>query len=200
MHEAQFRLEEGATPEQVDQALQNFGMAMGIFAVEDMAGLDVAWRVRRELRQFSAPGQRKPLVADALCEMRRFGQESGKGWYTYGEDGKRSPDPEVVELIRSLSRGAGIPQRQFTENEIIERALYGLINEGARGLEEGFACGLPTLMLFTLAERVWVPCVARWSHVLRGFSQLKAYPRSDFELRTRIRAPVEGESIASNAR
>jgi 3-hydroxyacyl-CoA dehydrogenase len=82
MYEAQFLLEEWATPEQVDQALQNFGMAMGIFAVEDMAGLDVAWRVRRELRQFSAPGQRKPLVVDALCEMRRFGQKSGKGWYT----------------------------------------------------------------------------------------------------------------------
>jgi 3-hydroxyacyl-CoA dehydrogenase len=93
--------------------------------------LDVAWRVRRELRQFSAPGQRKPLVVDALCEMRRFGQKSGKGWYTYGEDGERSPDPRTVELIRSLSRQAGIPQQQFTGDEIIERALYGLINEGA---------------------------------------------------------------------
>jgi 3-hydroxyacyl-CoA dehydrogenase len=91
------------------------------------------------LRQFSAPGERKPLVADALCERGRFGQKSGKGWYTYGEDGKRNPDPEVVELIRSLARQAGIPQRQFTEDEIVERTLYGLINEGARVLEEGFA-------------------------------------------------------------
>ena len=139
MYEAQFLLEEGATPEQVDRTLQSFGMAMGIFEVEDMAGLDVAWRVRRELHQFSAPGERKPLVADALCERRRFGQKSGKGWYTYSEDGKRSADPEVVELIRSLSREASIPQRQFTDDEIIERTLYGLINEGARALEEGFA-------------------------------------------------------------
>jgi 3-hydroxyacyl-CoA dehydrogenase len=139
MYEAQFLLEEGATPEQVDGALQLFGMAMGIFEVEDMAGLDVAWRVRRELRQFSAPGQRKPLVADALCEKGRFGQKSGKGWYTYGEDGKRNPDSEVVELIRSLARQAGIPQRQFTDDEIAERTLYGLINEGARVLEEGHA-------------------------------------------------------------
>jgi len=139
MYEAQFLLEEGATPEQVDGALQRFGMAMGIFEVEDMAGLDVAWRVRRELRQFSAPGQRKPLVADALCEKGRFGQKSGKGWYTYGEDGKRNPDSEVVELIRSLARQAGIPQRQFTDDEIAERTLYGLINEGARVLEEGHA-------------------------------------------------------------
>jgi len=137
MYEAQFLLEEGATPEQVDGALQRFGMAMGIFEVEDMAGLDVAWRVRRELRQFSAPGQRKPLVADALCERGRFGQKSGKGWYTYGEEGKRNPDPEVVELIRSLA--TGIPQRQFTADEIAERTLYGLINEGARVLEEGHA-------------------------------------------------------------
>jgi len=139
MYEAQFLVEEGATPEQVDRALRGFGLAMGIFEVDDMAGLDVAWRVRRELRQFSAPEERKPLVADVLCEMRRYGQKSGKGWYIYREDGKPSPDPEVLELIRSLSAKAGIPQRHFTDAEIIERSLYGLINEGARALEEGFA-------------------------------------------------------------
>jgi len=139
MYEAQFLLEEGATPEQVDRALREFGMAMGIFQVEDMAGLDVAWRVRRQLRQFSAPGDRKPLVADKLCEMGRFGQKSGKGWYTYGEDGKPSSDPQVQELIGTLSREAAIPQHEFTDNQIVERTLYGLINEGARVLEEGFA-------------------------------------------------------------
>jgi 3-hydroxyacyl-CoA dehydrogenase len=139
MYEAQFLLEEGATPEQVDQALRGFGMAMGIFEVEDMAGLDVAWRVRRELRQFSGSGQRKPLIADALCEMGRFGQKTGRGWYMYGADSKPSLNPEVLELIRTLSREAAIPQRQFTDNEIVERTLYGLINEGARVLEEGFA-------------------------------------------------------------
>jgi 3-hydroxyacyl-CoA dehydrogenase len=114
-------------------------MAMGIFEVEDMAGLDVAWRVRRELKQFSAPGQRKPLVADKLCEMGRFGQKTGKGWYRHGEGGKPLPDPEVLELISSLSHGAGVPQRRFTDEEIVERTLYGLINEGARVLEEGYA-------------------------------------------------------------
>jgi len=139
MYEAQFLLEEGATPGQVDHALGEFGMAMGIFQVEDMAGLDVAWRVRRELRQFSAPGHRKPLVADKLCEMGRFGRKSGKGWYTYGEDGKPSSDPQVQELIGTLSREAAIPQHEFTDNQIVERTLYGLINEGARVLEEGFA-------------------------------------------------------------
>jgi 3-hydroxyacyl-CoA dehydrogenase len=104
-----------------------------------MAGLDVAWRVRRELRQFSAPGQRKPLAADALCELGRFGQKTGRGWYAYGEDGRPLPDPEILELIRSISRKAGIAQREFTDDEIVERSLYGLINEGARALEEGYA-------------------------------------------------------------
>ena len=89
--------------------------------------------------ELTHPGQRKPLIADALCEMRRFGQKTGKGWYTYGEDGKPSPDPEVLRLIRSLSRQAAISQQQFTDDEIVERTLYGLINEGARVLEEGFA-------------------------------------------------------------
>jgi 3-hydroxyacyl-CoA dehydrogenase len=139
MYEAQFLLEEGATPEQVDRALKDFGMAMGIFEVEDLAGLDVGWRVRRELRQFSAPGRRKPLVADALCEMGRFGQKTGKGWYTYGQDGKPTPDLEVLEMIHTLSSEAAIRQRQFTDAEIVERTLYGLTNEGARVLEEGFA-------------------------------------------------------------
>jgi len=139
MYEAQFVVEEGATPEQVDRALRNFGMAMGIFEVDDMAGLDVAWRVRRELHQFAAPDERKPIAAEALCEMGRFGQKVGKGWYVYAEDGKPVPDPEVLQLIQRLSRDAGIPQRKFSDEEIIERCMYGLINEGARVLEQGLA-------------------------------------------------------------
>ena len=139
MYEAQFLVEEGATPEQVDHALRGFGMAMGIFEVEDMAGLDVAWRVRRELHQFAASGQRKPLAVDKLCEIGRFGQKTGKGWYKYGADGRPSTDPEVVDLIGSLSREAAIPQRQFNDEQIVERTFYGLINEGARVLEEGVA-------------------------------------------------------------
>ena len=81
MYEAQFLVEEGATPEQVDKALTGFGMAMGIFAVDDMAGLDVAWRVRQELKHFSRPGERRPLVADKLNELGRIGQKAGKGWF-----------------------------------------------------------------------------------------------------------------------
>ncbi|HVG56144.1 MAG TPA: 3-hydroxyacyl-CoA dehydrogenase NAD-binding domain-containing protein [Vicinamibacterales bacterium] len=139
MYEAQFLVEDGATPEQVDRALTDFGMAMGIFAVDDMAGVDIAWRVRQELNQFSEPGARKPLVADKLCEMGRFGQKTGGGWYRYGEDRKPLPDPEVLALIERTTAAAGIKRRTFTSEEIIERTIYALINEGARVLEEGVA-------------------------------------------------------------
>ena len=139
MYEAQFLVEEGATPQQVDSALTSFGMAMGIFEVEDLAGLDVAWRIRQELRHFSKPGARRPLVADRLCEMGRFGQKAGKGWYVYGDDRKPQSDPEVLTLIRTLAREAGIPQREFTDQEIVDRMLCGLVNEGAKILEEGYA-------------------------------------------------------------
>jgi len=139
MYECQFLVEDGATPEQVDKALTDFGMAMGMFAVDDMAGLDVAWRVRQELRQFSRPGERKPLVADTLCEMGRLGQKTGKGWYAYGADRKPVPDPEVVALIERAAAAAGIQRRPISTDEIIERTIYALINEGARVLEEGYA-------------------------------------------------------------
>jgi 3-hydroxyacyl-CoA dehydrogenase len=139
MYEAQFLVEDGATPEQVDRVLTDFGMAMGIFAVDDLGGLDVAWRNRRELNQFSEPGARKPLVADALVEMNRLGQKTGKGWYRY--DGGRTPvpDPEVMAVIEQVTAAAGIRRRKVDDEEIRERTIYALINEGARLLEEGVA-------------------------------------------------------------
>jgi 3-hydroxyacyl-CoA dehydrogenase len=137
MYEAQFLVEEGATPEQVDRALTEFGMAMGIFAVDDMAGIDVAWRVRQELGHFSDAGGRRPLVADKLYDLGRYGQKRGKGWYRYDESRKATPDPEVIELIRSTAAAAGIPQRTFTDAEIVERCIYALINEGARIVADG---------------------------------------------------------------
>ena len=139
MYEAQFLVEDGATPQQVDDALTGFGMAMGMFAVDDMAGLDVAWRVRQELNQFSEPGARKPIVSERLCEMGRFGQKTGKGWYMYGDDRKPQPDPEVLALIEEVAVANGIRRRTFTNEEIIERTIYALINEGARVLDEGYA-------------------------------------------------------------
>jgi 3-hydroxyacyl-CoA dehydrogenase len=112
-------------------------MAMGIFAVDDMAGIDVAWRVRQELGHFQNPNERRPLVADQLCERGRYGQKTGRGWYRYDDQRKPSPDPEVVDLIRSTARAAGIPQRTFDDREIVDRCLYALINEGARTVADG---------------------------------------------------------------
>jgi 3-hydroxyacyl-CoA dehydrogenase len=139
MYEAQFLVEEGSTPEAVDKALTNFGMAMGIFSVDDLGGLDVAWRVRQEQRQFDRPGLRKPLASDKLVELGRLGQKTSKGWYLYDENRKQTPDPEAIEIVRKVAADAGIPQRTFTEEEIVERTVYGLINEGAKVLEDGTA-------------------------------------------------------------
>ena len=140
MYEAQFLAEEGATPEQVDSVLTRWGMAMGIFAVDDLGGLDVAGRVRHELGQFADPELRKPLVADTLIGMKRLGQKTGKGWYRYEPgDRKPIPDHEVVEIIEQTATAAGIPRGPKSEQEILERCLYAMINEGAKVLEEGIA-------------------------------------------------------------
>ena len=139
MYEAQFLVEDGATPDQVDRALTDFGMAMGIFAVDDMAGLDVGWRARQALGHFREPGVRKPLVHDRLVEMGRLGQKRGKGWYRYDDKRTPAPDPEVNELIRTLAAEAGIRQREIADQEIVERCVYALVNEGARVLEAGVA-------------------------------------------------------------
>ena len=139
MREAQFLVEEGATPEQVDRALTNFGMAMGIFAVDDMGGIDLQWRVRQEYKHLEKPGVRMPLVLEKLFHLGRYGQKTGAGWYRYDENRKPIPDPEVHALIEKTAREGGIERRHITDDEIIERCIYIMINEGARILEEGYA-------------------------------------------------------------
>jgi 3-hydroxyacyl-CoA dehydrogenase len=137
--EAQFLVEEGAAVEQVDTALYDFGLAMGPLAMGDLAGLDVGWRIRKEFKHLEKPGVRVPLVADRLCEMGRYGQKTGAGWYHYDENRKPSGDPLVTALIDQLAREAGIDRRAVSNEEIIERTIYALVNEGARILEEGIA-------------------------------------------------------------
>jgi 3-hydroxyacyl-CoA dehydrogenase len=139
MREAQFLVEEGSTPEQVDKALTDFGMAMGIFAVDDMGGIDLAYRVKQEYAYLRKPGERVPLVLDKLYEMGRLGQKRGMGWYRYDESRSPIPDPEVNALIERTASEAGIARRTITPEEIIERSVYVMINEGARILEEGHA-------------------------------------------------------------
>lgn len=131
-------LEEGATPLQVDRALQDFGFAMGPFAMLDLAGNDVGWRIRRER---AAQGQpvHAPL-ADALCEQGRFGHKSGAGWYDY-PNGVRAPQPSpmVQQMINAWSQQAAIAQREISDQEIVERLVYALVNEGATLLAQGIA-------------------------------------------------------------
>jgi 3-hydroxyacyl-CoA dehydrogenase len=137
--EAQFLVEEGASVEAVDHALYEFGMAMGPLATGDLAGLDVGWRIRKEYHHLQKPGVRQPFAEDRLCELGRYGQKTGAGWYKYDEQRRSASDPEVARLIAGWVAEAGIPQRQIGAEEIVARCLYALVNEGARILEEGFA-------------------------------------------------------------
>lgn len=131
--EAEDLLLEGALPQDVDKALTDFGFPMGQYAMADLAGLDIGWRTRKSLGTTAA-------IADSLCEEGRYGQKTGKGYYLY-KDGSRRPeaDPEVEALIEKVSVGRNIARRKITADEIIERTLYPMVNEGARILEEGIA-------------------------------------------------------------
>jgi 3-hydroxyacyl-CoA dehydrogenase len=129
----------GALPHQVDAALQEFGMAMGPFRVGDLAGLDIGWALRKR-RAAEFPGRDFSNVADDLCEAGRFGQKTGAGWYRY-EPGSRNPipDPKVTAIIEQYRRQRGITPRTVSSQEIVERCIYALINEGARIIEDGIA-------------------------------------------------------------
>jgi 3-hydroxyacyl-CoA dehydrogenase len=137
--EAQFLVEEGASIESVDKALFDFGMAMGPMATGDLAGLDVGWRIRKEYRHLEKPGVRQPFAEDRLCELGRYGQKTAAGWYKYDESRRTHPDPEVADLVRKWAAEAGIPQRTISPEEIVDRCVLALVNEGARILEEGIA-------------------------------------------------------------
>src|SRR6201984_643556 len=137
--EAQFLIEEGASVEAVDQALSDFGMAMGPLATGDLAGLDVGWRIRNEYRHLEKPGIRQPIAEDRLCEMGRYGQKTAAGWYRDDEDRRAMPDLEVTSLVRKWAGEAGILQRQISASEIVDRCIYALVNAGAPVVEKGFA-------------------------------------------------------------
>jgi 3-hydroxyacyl-CoA dehydrogenase len=139
VRESVFLLEEGATVEEVDNVLYEFGMAMGPLAVGDLAGLDVGWRIRKEYRHLEKPGIRQAFAGDRLCEMGRYGQKTGAGWYKYDENRRATADPEVAELVKKWAAEEGIPQRRISREEIVDRCIYALVNEGARILEEGYA-------------------------------------------------------------
>ena len=139
MREGHFLVEEGASVEAVDKALTAYGMAMGILAVDDMAGIDVGVKVNQENAKHEVPGRRKPLVVDQLYALGRYGQKTGAGWYKYDENRRAIPDAEVTALIEKTASEAGIARREISATEIVERCVYALINEGAKILDEGFA-------------------------------------------------------------
>jgi 3-hydroxyacyl-CoA dehydrogenase len=131
--QAERLLLEGALPQEVDAVVNDFGFPMGPFAMGDLAGLDVGWRIRK------ARGTKAP-VSDALCEAGRYGQKTGAGYYRY-DSGSRTPlaDPEVERIVVAASAGAGVARRRIAAAEILERMIYPMINEGARILQEGIA-------------------------------------------------------------
>jgi 3-hydroxyacyl-CoA dehydrogenase len=136
--ESEFLLEEGATPWQIDKALQAFGFPMGVFLMRDLAGLDVSWRVRQYRAQFRDPNERYSPVADRICELGRFGQKTGKGYYRY-EGRNAVPDPQIEALIEQVSADLGIERKPICDDEIVTRILSAMVNEGAFILGEGVA-------------------------------------------------------------
>ena len=129
---------EGASPEQVDRVLTEFGMAMGIVSVADLAGIDVSYRIRESRRQQISHDPSYQAIQDKLFELGRYGQKSGRGSYFY-EGREKTSDPEVVKLCEALASGLNIKRRDISDREILERCLYPLINEGIQILDEGIA-------------------------------------------------------------
>jgi 3-hydroxyacyl-CoA dehydrogenase len=137
--QAGFLLEEGCTPAQVDRAIEKFGFAMGPFRMGDLAGNDIGWAIRKR-RYVEKPDLRYSKTADLLCEMGRYGQKTGAGWYDYAA-GRRDaiPSDVVVKMVEDHRKALGITPRKISDEEIVQRLVYSLVNEAAKILEEGIA-------------------------------------------------------------
>ncbi|WP_047456757.1 3-hydroxyacyl-CoA dehydrogenase NAD-binding domain-containing protein [Rhizobium rhizogenes] len=136
--EAEFMLEDGVLPHEIDAALEAYGFPMGLFAVYDMAGLEIAWARRKRQAATRDPSTRYVVIADRLCEAGRFGQKAGRGWYAY-PDGKRTVDPDVTVMIEAVRAEKGIMPKSFTPDEITTRLLKAMADEGDALLAEGIA-------------------------------------------------------------
>ena len=138
--EAQLCLIEGATPEQVDNAMQAWGMAMGPIRVADLAGIDIGYKARQALPESERGDPRASRVADVLAEMGRLGQKTGAGFYQYDAETRRhASDPAVLEIIEREAAALGVERREIPDDEIVDRLIYALVNEGMRIVEEGIA-------------------------------------------------------------
>ena len=134
--QCEFMLEEGASPEQIDQALEEFGFAMGPFAVADMSGLDIAWAMRKNQAATRNPVDRYVSIPDTLCLAGHFGRKTGSGYYLYDGAGKRTKDPWVHQVIAEASAAKNITRREFTSQEIVDRVLLTMMNEVAHLVSE----------------------------------------------------------------
>jgi 3-hydroxyacyl-CoA dehydrogenase len=131
---------QGATPYQVDKVMNQFGMPMGPFQMNDLVGLDLGWRARKLSGMKPEDVPITARVADKLCELERFGQKTSRGFYIYPEGSRAGqPDPEVVKIVEETSAELGIKRREISDDEVLKRCLYPLVNEGARILEDGIA-------------------------------------------------------------
>ena len=135
-----YMLEDGASPQEIDLAMRNFGMAMGPFEMQDMAGLDIGWANRKRLAPTRDPNERYVKIADRICELGHFGQKTGSGWYLYPEGSREGvEDPQVAEIIAKERAAAGITPRKFTIAEIQKNILQAMVSEGQKILKEGIA-------------------------------------------------------------
>ncbi|HSV81203.1 MAG TPA: 3-hydroxyacyl-CoA dehydrogenase NAD-binding domain-containing protein [Ramlibacter sp.] len=139
VRQAGFLLDEGATPQQVDRAIEKFGFAMGPFRMGDLAGNDIGWAIRKRRAQ-EKPDMLYSRTADKLCELGRFGQKTGAGWYDY-QQGRRDaiPSPLVEKMVEDHRKALGLTPRKISDEEIVQRLVFSLVNEGAHILEEGIA-------------------------------------------------------------
>lgn len=138
--ECDYMVEDGAWPQEVDAAMRAFGFPMGIFAMQDMAGLDIGWAARKRRAPTRDPNERYVHIADRICEMGRFGQKTGAGWYAYPEGSRRGePDPVVEKIIAEEALKAGVERRDFTAQEIMDRILGAMVSEGQAILDEEIA-------------------------------------------------------------
>ncbi len=136
---AEYLLEDGASPEAIDAAIEAYGFAMGPFAVSDLSGLDIGFAMRRRRDATRDPGERYVAIADRLVDAGRLGRKTGAGWYAYDADSRKTPDPVVAGLVATERVARGVTQRTFTADEIQRRILAVLANEGAKVLADGIA-------------------------------------------------------------
>jgi 3-hydroxyacyl-CoA dehydrogenase len=188
--QAEFLLEEGCTPEQIDGAIEKFGFAMGPFRVSDLVGNDVVLHIRNRWGD-NKPRMRYSKVVELVCAMNRFGQKSGAGWYDYKPGTRRAfSSPAVQAMIRKHREAMGVMPRPISDEEIAERLVYALVNEAARILEEGIALRASDIDIVYLLGYGFPPWRGGPMHyadrvglhtVLRRMKQFAANPHADPE-------------------